>query len=279
MFNTERYRRDAYFNADCRIEDTPTLSESRKNFREWLSFVLKFCLGCIIMLVLLVGLKICIAIVEYHSFGNQENVFVLRKLSAIFSKADTAPPVQAEIGTTAFSFPANAVIFNKQHLLPTYRRTSLELSWRTGGVITPQHSLYNLLRWQEDIVWAQVHALTDMTQLNEQNRLLVEDMQTKTGDPLKEGVNFFASKSNGAFTFAVVYKQGAVPLLFKCEKSLSFIKIPACTTTVKYKETILITYSIAQSVLAETPLITATLKNFLSANETVAKPNATLATE
>jgi hypothetical protein len=275
MFNAERYRRDAYFNAESDTPSTPVLPTMRQR----LYFIVKFCIGCFSMLLLMVGLKICFSAFEYNSFGNKQNEYLLRKVSDFLSGTEETKPISLDIGTTNFTLPATYVISKNSHALPDYKRAAIELSWRTGKSIPPQHSLLNLLKWQEDIVWVQLHTLTDMTQLNTQNRLLIDDMQTKTGDPLKEGINVFASKSSNAFEYAVLYSQGTAPILFKCTKSISFIKVPTCTATMVYKDSILLTYTIAQSVIAETNTVTTTLKTFFAAHEDVEKPAKTVVTK
>jgi hypothetical protein len=282
MFNAERYRRDSYFNADKNAADATVPEKQRITPLQRLHLAVKFFLGCVILLLLIIAGKITITAVEYYAFGSQENVYLLRKISASFSKDSAtleAKPTPVEIGATRFNIPAAYIIFNKPHILQQYRTATIELLWRTGNPVAPRDSLLNLVKWQNDIAWVQVSMMPEGDEFNHQKRVLIDDIETSPQSPLKEGKNFFASKSNSAFDYTVFYKKGEMPTLFKCEKSLTFLKNPTCSAHLVYKDTLLLTYTVARSTLDEAEIITKTLNSFFAKHEETAKPAATIATE
>lgn len=282
MFNAERYRRDSYFNADKNAADATVLEKQQITPLQRLHLAVKFFLGCVILLLLSIGGKIAITTIDYYAFGNQENAYLLRKISASFSKDYEkleAKPTSVEIGVSRFNIPAAYIIFNKPHILPQYRTATMELLWRTGNPVAPRDSLLNLVKWQSDIAWVQVSTIPEGDELNQQKRILIDDIAISPQSPLKEGKNFFASKSNSAFDYTVFYKKGETPTLFQCEKSLTFLKNPTCSAHLVYKDTLLLTYTVARSTLDEAETITKTLNSFFAKHEDVAKPAETVAIE
>ena len=286
MFNTERYRRDAYFNADSNTVETSLAPKNpiiqRAIQRAWLRFALKFLMGCIVLLVVMVGLKIGFTTIEYYAYGSQENAYLLRKITAAFSDAyekTDQKPIALEIGGTHFGIPAAYIIFNKPHILPNYRSVAMELLWQSGNPVTPHHSLLNLVKWQDDVVWVEATALPDIEQIKQKTRLLLEDMAASPQKTLGEGKTFFASKGNNAFDYVVFYKKGAIPTLFKCEKSLSFLKNPTCTAQVVYKDSLLLTYTITRNSLEQWEKVTQTLQTFFARYEEERKTPETVAIE
>ncbi len=282
MFNAERYRRDSYFNADKNTADAVVPEKQRTTPLQRLHLAVKFFLGCVILLLLIIGGKITVTTIDYYAFGNQEKIYLLRKVSALFSQdyeKIEAKSTSVEIGVTRLNIPAAYIIFNKPHILPHYRTTTMELLWRTGDSVAPRHSLLNLVKWQNDIAWVQVSAIPDGDEFNQQKRILIDDIAISPQSPLKEGKNLFASKSNSAFDYTIFYKKGEIPTLFKCEKSLTFLKNSTCSAHLIYKDTLLLTYTVARDTLDESETITKTLNSFFAKHEEIEKPAETVAVE